>query len=196
MHRWPTRIDPQWWAWPAYFSVIPIFATLVWFLSLRPLINQHLWRTARTWYEGLLGIGIMYVFSRYSHLLRDARRRNTSRNRSRGPRISSSRTGSLFRSSPEAQSTFSTSSATPIGDGDDGAYRIECRSDSHPTSVDNFTAVSYWINRISCLILSISVLAQLRCHGGRTEAMRTVIGAMVGRAGWHRGHRRWAGYNA
>jgi hypothetical protein len=62
VRKWPTSNTSQWWAWPLYLALLLFFAVLVWFLSLRPLIRQGLWKIPRTWYESCFGIGILYTF--------------------------------------------------------------------------------------------------------------------------------------
>lgn len=60
VRRWPTSRAPQLRAWPLFLALILFLAALAWFLSLRPLIRQRLWRIARTWYEACFGIAILY----------------------------------------------------------------------------------------------------------------------------------------
>lgn len=59
---WPSHRTSQWWAWPLYVALTVFFAALLWFCSLRPLIRQRLWKIPRTWYEGCLGVAMVYIF--------------------------------------------------------------------------------------------------------------------------------------
>jgi hypothetical protein len=61
VRKWPTS-NSQWWIWPLFLALLLFFTVLVWFVSLRPLIRQDLWRLPRTWYEACFGIGILYTF--------------------------------------------------------------------------------------------------------------------------------------
>jgi hypothetical protein len=58
----PTHSNAQWWRWPLLGGVALFFMTLLWFVSVRPLLQQSLWKEPRTWYEGCFGIGILYTF--------------------------------------------------------------------------------------------------------------------------------------
>jgi len=48
------------------FSIISLsfvlIAILVWFIGIRPILKKKLWKLSRTWYEGLFGIGTIFVF--------------------------------------------------------------------------------------------------------------------------------------
>lgn len=58
--RWPTSNNAQpWWAGPLFLAVILFLAALLWFLSLRPLIYERLWKVPRTWYEACFGVTIL-----------------------------------------------------------------------------------------------------------------------------------------
>ncbi len=59
--RWPSGSSSQWWAWPVFLTLLVFLAALLWFISLSPLIRQHLWTTPRTWYEACLGIAALYM---------------------------------------------------------------------------------------------------------------------------------------
>jgi hypothetical protein len=62
VRRSPTRSASQSWEWALFLALLIFFAALVWFISLRPLIRQRLWKIPRTWYEACFGIGILYIF--------------------------------------------------------------------------------------------------------------------------------------
>lgn len=59
--QWPGGSASQWWAWPLFLTLLVVLTTLIWFISLGPLIRQHLWKIPRTWYEACLGIGVLYT---------------------------------------------------------------------------------------------------------------------------------------
>lgn len=58
---WPSADASQIWTWPLFLLLILFLTALVWFLSLRPLIGQSLWKIPRTWYEGCFGITVLYI---------------------------------------------------------------------------------------------------------------------------------------
>lgn len=62
MRLWPTRHALHWWVWPLFLALLLFFTVLLWFLSLRPLARQGLWKIPRTWYEACFGIGILFIF--------------------------------------------------------------------------------------------------------------------------------------
>ena len=57
---WPTGSTTPLWVWPIFLALILFFTALVWFLSLRPLIGQGLWKIPRTWYEACFVVAILY----------------------------------------------------------------------------------------------------------------------------------------
>ncbi len=59
---WPAGRALHWWTWPLYLALLLFFSVLVWFLSLRPLLRQGLWRIPRTWYEACFGVSVVYAF--------------------------------------------------------------------------------------------------------------------------------------
>ena len=62
VRRWPGGHAPQWWAFPLLLLLLLIFTVLAWFLGLRPLIRQDLWKVPRTWYEACFAVGILQTF--------------------------------------------------------------------------------------------------------------------------------------
>ena len=61
LRLWPTRGASGWWQWPLFLVLALLFLSLIWFLSLRPLIRQRLWMIPRTWYEACFGITVLYM---------------------------------------------------------------------------------------------------------------------------------------
>jgi len=61
LRRWPGGGASQWWAWPLLIVLLLFFTVVAWFLSLRPLIRQGLWKKPRTWYEACFVVGILYT---------------------------------------------------------------------------------------------------------------------------------------
>ena len=59
---WAASRTRSGWEWFFLLAVVLALSVLVWFISLRPLIRQDLWRTARSWYEACFGITALYVF--------------------------------------------------------------------------------------------------------------------------------------
>ena len=39
-----------------------LITILVWFIGIRPILKKALWKLYRTWYEGLFGIGAIFMF--------------------------------------------------------------------------------------------------------------------------------------
>ena len=60
VRRWPHGASQLWDG--LLFLALIIFLGIVWFLSLRPLIRQGLWKFPRTWYEGFFGITFLCAF--------------------------------------------------------------------------------------------------------------------------------------
>ena len=59
---WPGFNAARPWVWLIFLPLIVLFAGLLWYISLRPLIRQSLWKLPRTWYEGCFGIAVLYFF--------------------------------------------------------------------------------------------------------------------------------------
>jgi hypothetical protein len=57
---WPEG-GAQIWAWPIFLVLTLFSSALIWFVSLRPLIRQQLWKIPRTWYEACFGITLLYL---------------------------------------------------------------------------------------------------------------------------------------
>jgi hypothetical protein len=62
LRLWPVHGASRWWEWPLLLVLTLFFIALLWFLSLRPLILQQLWKIPRTWYEGCFGIAFLLVY--------------------------------------------------------------------------------------------------------------------------------------
>ncbi len=60
--RWPAADARHGWQWAIFLAVLLLLTALVWFISLRPLIRQELWKIPRTWFEGCFGISVLYAF--------------------------------------------------------------------------------------------------------------------------------------
>ena len=42
-----------------FFVLITI---LIWFMGIQPILKKRLWKLSRTWYEGLFGMGAIFMF--------------------------------------------------------------------------------------------------------------------------------------
>ncbi len=128
VRRWPTNGASQWWAWPLFLALLLFFAVLIWFISLRPLIRQRLWKIPRSWYEACFGIGILYTFFALFTFVTGYTPSNIILTRCRGPLASYSYIGQSSRLSSEAPPTFTTDTATPKRGGDEGPHRARYRA--------------------------------------------------------------------
>lgn len=61
LRRSPLSSTSRYWEWPLFLAITAFLVVLIWFLSLRPLVSQGLWKFPRTWYEACFGITTVYV---------------------------------------------------------------------------------------------------------------------------------------
>jgi hypothetical protein len=52
----------RYWQWPLFLAITAFLVALIWFVSLRPLVREGLWKFPRTWYEACFGITFVYIF--------------------------------------------------------------------------------------------------------------------------------------